>query len=107
MGFLPFSLRTRVRIQRLPPTCALEGIDLRPYRFVTGQTYDLNPDVARVLLLWEYAVLANGESPDQDGHGRVCAKCGLWAFPVGQSDTPPLIHFHCNHCGHITSQPLT
>ncbi len=45
----------KVRVLRVPPSRALEGIDLRPYQFQEGNVYELDPRVARVLILWEYA----------------------------------------------------
>jgi hypothetical protein len=45
----------KVRVVRVPPSRALEGIDLRPYKFQEGGIYDLDPRVARVLILWKYA----------------------------------------------------
>jgi len=45
----------KVRVLRVPPSRALEGIDLRPYKLREGDVYDLEPQVAKVLLVWEYA----------------------------------------------------
>ena len=45
----------KVRVLRVPPSRALEGIDLRPYKFQEGTVYDLEPRVAKVLILWKYA----------------------------------------------------
>ena len=47
----------RVLLWRVPPSRALEGVDLRPYAFTQGQVYDLEPRAANVLILWDYAVL--------------------------------------------------
>ena len=45
----------RVRVLRVPPSLALEGIDLRPYKLREGNVYDLEPQVAKVLIVWKYA----------------------------------------------------
>jgi hypothetical protein len=45
----------KVRVLRVPPSRALEGIDLRPFTFREGNVYDLEPRVAKVLILWKYA----------------------------------------------------
>jgi hypothetical protein len=45
----------RVRVLRVPPSRALEGIDLRPYQLREGNVYDLEPQVAEVLIVWKYA----------------------------------------------------
>jgi hypothetical protein len=45
----------KVRLLRVPPSRALEGIDLRPYKLREGNVYDLEPQVAKVLLVWKYA----------------------------------------------------
>jgi len=45
----------KVRVLRVPPSRALEGVDLRPYKFQEGHVYDLDPRVAKVLILWKYA----------------------------------------------------
>ena len=45
----------RVRVLRVPPSRELEGIDLRPYQFQEGNVYDLEPRVAKVLIVWKYA----------------------------------------------------
>jgi hypothetical protein len=45
----------KVRLLRVPPSRALEGIDLRPYKFQQGNVYDLDPRLAKVLILWKYA----------------------------------------------------
>jgi hypothetical protein len=42
-------------VLRVPPSLALEGIDLRPYKLREGNVYDLEPQVAKVLLVWKYA----------------------------------------------------
>ena len=47
----------RVLLRRVPPSRVLEGVDLRPYAFTKGEVYDLEPRVANVLILWDYAVL--------------------------------------------------
>ena len=39
---------------RVPPSLALEGIDLRPYKLREGNEYDLEPQVAKVLIVWKY-----------------------------------------------------
>lgn len=54
----------RVRILRVPPSRAVEGIDLRQYRLEDGRVCDLSARVARVLLFWGYA------EPVADGNGR-------------------------------------
>ena len=45
----------KVRVLRVPPSRALEGIDLRPYKLREGNVYDLEPQVAQVLIVWKYA----------------------------------------------------
>ena len=45
----------KVRVLRVPPSLALEGIDLRPYKLQEGIVYDLEPQVAKVLIVWKYA----------------------------------------------------
>jgi hypothetical protein len=53
-----FSIRlnpVKVRVLRVPPSRALEGIDLRPYKLQEGNVYDLEPQVAKVLIVWKYA----------------------------------------------------
>jgi hypothetical protein len=53
-----FSIRhnpMKVRVLRVPPSRALEGIDLRPYKLQEGSVYDLEPQVAQVLIVWKYA----------------------------------------------------
>ena len=110
MVFLPYDPSTRVRIRRVPPTGKLEGIDLAAYRFESGRIYDLKPHVAKVLLAWEYAELANGSpmAPSDQSNGTcICPKCGSGTSAIGESETPRLIHYHCDHCGQITSQPIT
>jgi hypothetical protein len=42
-------------VLRVPPSLALEGIDLRPYKLREGTVYDLEPQVAKVLIVWKYA----------------------------------------------------
>jgi hypothetical protein len=44
----------KVRVLKVPPSLALEGIDLRPYKLREGNIYDLEPQVAKVLLVWKY-----------------------------------------------------
>ena len=44
----------KVRVLRVPPSRALEGIDLLPYKLKEGNVYDLEPQVAKVLLVWKY-----------------------------------------------------
>ena len=46
----------RVLLRRVPPSRVPEGVDLRPYAFTKGEVYDLEPRVANVLILWDYAV---------------------------------------------------
>jgi hypothetical protein len=45
----------KVRVLRVPPSLVLEGIDLRPYKLQEGNLYELEPQVAKVLIVWEYA----------------------------------------------------
>jgi hypothetical protein len=45
----------KVRVLRVPPSRALEGIDLCPYQLQEGSVYDLEPQVAKVLIVWKYA----------------------------------------------------
>jgi hypothetical protein len=52
----------KVRVLRVPPSRALEGIDLRPYKLKEGNVYDLEPQVAQVLLVWKYAERVGGRS---------------------------------------------
>ena len=49
----------KVRVLRVPPSRALEGIDLRPYRLQKGNVYELDPQVAQVLIVWKYAEPVN------------------------------------------------
>jgi len=49
----------KVRVLRVPPSRILEGIDLRPYKLQEGNVYELEPQVATVLILWKYAELVN------------------------------------------------
>jgi hypothetical protein len=46
----------KVRVLRPPPTRILEGVDLGAQPFEQGRVYELEPAVANVLVLWEYAV---------------------------------------------------
>jgi hypothetical protein len=58
-----------IRILRPPPSRMLEGIDLGPYRFETGRVYELEPRVADVLVLWNYAERVSHEpAADIDRH---------------------------------------
>ena len=50
----------KVRVLRVPPSRALEGIDLRPYKLKEGHVYDLEPEVAKVLLVWKYVERVGG-----------------------------------------------
>jgi hypothetical protein len=45
----------KVRIERVPPTDVLEGIDLRPYHLRKGRVYELERRVGKVLVVWGYA----------------------------------------------------
>ena len=45
----------KVRILRAPPSRVLEGVDLGPQPFEKGRIYDLEPRVAKVLVVWDYA----------------------------------------------------
>jgi hypothetical protein len=45
----------KVRLLKVPPSRVLEGIDLRPYKLQEGNVYDLEPEVAKVLIVWKYA----------------------------------------------------
>ena len=57
----------RVRILRVPPSRTLEGVDLAPYRFEQGRTYDVDDVVARVLVVWSYAErIGNSVRSDND-----------------------------------------
>jgi hypothetical protein len=49
----------KVRVLRPPPSRILEGVDLGARPFEQGRVYELEPAVANVLVLWEYAVLIN------------------------------------------------
>jgi hypothetical protein len=49
----------KVRVLRVPPSRALEGIDLCPYQLQEGSVYDLEPQVAKVLIVWKYAEPVN------------------------------------------------
>src|SRR5215831_18129594 len=67
----------RVRIRRVPPSPALEGVDLRPYSFREGRLYELDPPVARVLLSWGYADRhPKPEVSNLPQPARACSKCG-------------------------------
>src|SRR5262249_27407210 len=106
----PYAPNTRVRIRRVPPTSKLEGFELSAYRFEIGRIYDLKPDVAKVLLAWEYAELANGSAIDPSVPSSatcLCPKCGSGTSAIGESEMPRLIHYHCDRCGQITSQLIT
>jgi len=50
----------KVRVLRVPPSRALEGIDLRPYKLQKGNVYELEPQVAKVLIVWKYAEPVSG-----------------------------------------------
>ena len=60
----------KVRIERVPPTDVLEGIDLRPYQLRKGQVYELERRVGKVLVVWGYAQRerAAGEGKKRDKH---------------------------------------
>jgi hypothetical protein len=45
----------KVRIERVPPTEVLEGIDLRPFQLRKGKVYELERRVGDVLVVWGYA----------------------------------------------------
>ena len=45
----------KVRIVRRPPSRMLEGVDLGTRVFEEGRVYEVEPTVANVLILWEYA----------------------------------------------------
>jgi len=45
----------KVRVLRVLPSLALEGIDLRPYKLREEDVYELEPQVAKVLIVWKYA----------------------------------------------------
>ena len=45
----------KVRIERVPPTDVLEGIDVRPNQLRKGQVYELERRVGKVLVVWGYA----------------------------------------------------
>lgn len=49
----------KVRVLRPPPSRVLEGVDLGASPLQKGRVYELEPIVANVLLLWEYAVRVN------------------------------------------------
>jgi hypothetical protein len=51
----PMRSQMKVRVLRVPPSRVLEGIDLRPYKLQEGNLYELEPQVAKVLIVWEYA----------------------------------------------------
>jgi hypothetical protein len=110
MVFLPYAPKTRVRIRRVPPTGKLEGIDLTAYAFKNGMIYDVRPEVATVLLVWGYAEVADGSAPepsDESCGTVICPTCGSGTSAIGESQTPRLIHYHCDTCGRITSQVIT
>ena len=50
-SFLPMRSHVKVRVLRVPPSRALEGIDLRPYGLQKGNVYELDPQVAQVLIV--------------------------------------------------------
>jgi hypothetical protein len=59
----------KVRIERVPPTDVLEGIDLRPYQLRKGQVYELERRVGKVLVVWGYArERAAAEGKKRDKH---------------------------------------
>jgi len=58
-SFFPMPSQMKVRVLRVPPSRVLEGIDLRPYKLQEGNVYDLEPQVATVLILWKYAEPVN------------------------------------------------
>jgi len=46
----------------MPASRVLEGVDLGPQRLEQGHIYDVEPRVAKVLVVWEYAErLGDGE----------------------------------------------
>ena len=49
------SISMKIRILRVPPARTLEGVDLGLYQFEQGRTYDVEPRVAKVLVVWDYA----------------------------------------------------
>src|SRR5262245_8269720 len=57
---LPMRSHMKVRVLRVPPSRALEGIDLRPYKLQKGNVYELEPQVAQVLIMWKYAEPVSG-----------------------------------------------
>jgi len=61
----------KVRILRAPPSRLLEGIDLGPQRFEQGHIYDLEPRVARVLVVWDYAERIGDSDPSNTPHKQL------------------------------------
>jgi hypothetical protein len=45
----------KIRIRKLPPSGNLEGFDLHPHAFHSGEVYDVPSRLAEILILWGYA----------------------------------------------------
>ena len=47
----------KIRIRKAPDIDSLEGFDLRPFDFRSGQVYDVSRRLAELLILWQHASL--------------------------------------------------
>jgi len=92
-----------VRILRVPPARVLEGVDLTPFAFERGRAYDVDPQVARVLILWDYASLEHvhvrigGQSVPM-----TCPRCQTTNILRAKADEAGDF-FYCPRCDHIWS----
>jgi hypothetical protein len=94
-----------VRIRRVPPSPMLEGVDLRPYNFEEGHAYDVDPSVAKVLILWDYAELEHVHvEPMLREVSRLdtCPSCQARKVLRSRSERGEV--FYCPHCDHIWSK---
>jgi hypothetical protein len=94
----------KVRIRRVPPSHVLEGVDLRPYNFEEGRAYDVDPEVAKVLILWDYAELEHVHAepkPEQQELSRMdtCPSCQARKILRARGEGGDV--FYCLHCDHI------
>ena len=48
----------------------LEGVDLGTHSFQEGRVYHVEPTVANVLILWEYAQPVNDSAPERSAVTR-------------------------------------
>jgi len=94
-----------VRIRRVPPAGILEGVDLRPYAFEQGHAYDVDPYVARVLVLWDYASLEHIHVNPEFGtvsEPNICPRCQATNVLRTRSESIGEFFF-CPHCDQIWS----